>query len=79
MCRAGKGGALTRPLQDDAPHPVAPDRVWRLSGSDAPRGHGLLPLAVAPVDVLHDLTRDAVGVRDLPANFDKARPGQHPG
>jgi hypothetical protein len=40
---------------------------------------GLLQLPLTSVDVLHDLTRDAVGIRDLPANLDEARTGQHSG
>jgi hypothetical protein len=42
-------------------------------------GDGLLQLPLTSVDVLHDLMRDAVGIRDLPTNFDEARTGQHSG
>jgi hypothetical protein len=42
-------------------------------------GDGPLQLSLTSVDVLHDLMRDAVGIRDLPANFDEARTGQHAG
>ena len=42
-------------------------------------GDGLLQLPLTSVDVLHDVMRDAGGIRDLRANFDEAGTGQHPG